>query len=456
MTVENLTEQWTKSEKASEDSYASTKQFHQVPGPTGFPVIGTLLDYFKKDGLKFSKMFEAYRQRSLQFGPIFKEKIGPIETVVVSDPDEYAKVIRSEGRHPVRRQMEPMVFYREQRDLEPGLVNSQGEHWHHLRSAVSKHMLKLQTINRFSSPVNSVAKDFVRRIHEIKDSENEVAGIETEVFNYFRHMQPLMYNLPFYKLFRTKRWIDYETHSDEVMRIGRQLFDQRISSLTPGEGVSPSSFLGQLFFNENLSATEVTGTAVDLLMAAVETTSNALLWCLYCLANNMDVQERLFQEVDSVFQLEENLSQESLTQMPLIRAVLKETFRLYPITYATSRILPRDLEVGGYNIPAGTHIQANLYGMFRDASYFPDPESFKPERWLRGNMDSNLQSLSNLIWGHGPRMCIGRRFAEMELHILLAKLIHSFKLSYTGDAVEPVLNTVMTPDRPLQISFSPR
>lgn len=58
MTVENLTEQWTKSEKASEDSYASTKQFHQVPGPTGFPVIGTLLDYFKKDGLKFSKMFE--------------------------------------------------------------------------------------------------------------------------------------------------------------------------------------------------------------------------------------------------------------------------------------------------------------------------------------------------------------------------------------------------------------
>lgn len=39
-------------------------------------------------------------------------------------------------------------------------------------------------------------------------------------------MQPLMYNLPFYKLFRTKRWIDYETHSDEVMRIGRQLFDQ--------------------------------------------------------------------------------------------------------------------------------------------------------------------------------------------------------------------------------------
>lgn len=45
-------------------------------------------------------------------------------------------------------------------------------------------MLKLQTINRFSSPVNSVAKDFVRRIHEIKDSENEVAGIETEVFKW--------------------------------------------------------------------------------------------------------------------------------------------------------------------------------------------------------------------------------------------------------------------------------
>lgn len=56
-----------------------------------------------------------------------------------------------------------------------------------------------------------------------------------------------------------------------------------------------------------------------------------------------------------------------------------------------------------------THVQANLYGMFRDPAYFPDPEVFRPERWLReANMDSNVKALSNLVWGHGARMCIGK------------------------------------------------
>lgn len=70
-----------------------------------------------------------------------------------------------------------------------------------------------------------------------------------------------------------------------------------------------------------------------------------------------------------------------------------------------------------------THIQANLFGMFRDEKLYPDNDSFKPERWLRENkMDTKLKSLSNLVWGHGARMCIGRRFAEQELHIALTKV----------------------------------
>lgn len=54
------------------------------------------------------------------------------------------------------------------------------------------------------------------------------------------------------------------------------------------------------------------------------------------------------------------------------------------------------------------HIQCNLYGVYRDSQYFPDPETFKPERWLKENqMDKDKKALSNLVWGHGARMCIG-------------------------------------------------
>jgi len=81
-----------------------------------------------------------------------------------------------------------------------------------------------------------------------------------------------------------------------------------------------------------------------------------------------------------------------------------------------------------------THIQANLFGMFRDEKLFPDNTSFKPERWLRENkMDTQLKSLSNLIWGHGARMCIGRRFAEQELHIALTKVCFRLLVTHCID-----------------------
>lgn len=71
-----------------------------------------------------------------------------------------------------------------------------------------------------------------------------------------------------------------------------------------------------------------------------------------------------------------------------------------------------------------THVQANIFGMGRDPKLFPEPEKFLPERWLRGNTSTDLRAFSNLVWGHGARMCIGRRFAEQEIYIALAKVTY--------------------------------
>lgn len=49
-----------------------------------------------------------------------------------------------------------------------------------------------------------------------------------------------------------------------------------------------------------------------------------------------------------------------------------------------------------------------MYAMFRNSQYYSEPELFKPERWLKDSgMDNNLKAMSNLVWGHGARMCIG-------------------------------------------------
>ena len=62
-----------------------------------------------------------------------------------------------------------------------------------------------------------------------------------------------------------------------------------------------------------------------------------------------------------------------------------------------------------------------VYAMCRDAANFADPDEFRPERWLREE-GRQLHSFAALPFGHGPRMCIGKRIAELEMHLLLARV----------------------------------
>ncbi|XP_022312941.2 cytochrome P450 10-like [Crassostrea virginica] len=473
---------------------SSVKPFDSIPGPKGLPVIGTLFDYMKKDGFRFNKLFEAYRQRAQVFGPIFKENIANISTVVITDPTEYNKVVRADGKYPKRHQMEPWYHYREQRNRGQGLVDLEGSEWHRVRTVVSKKMLKLKDVQDYCTDMDEVSQDFTTHLSSLRNQHNEIVGIEKELFKwsmesigtflfnsrigclrptppqetkdfvdhlqgFFKLMQPLMYNIPLYKVFPTKIWRQYVTHADNIFNIGRSLVDKealRLEQNPPVEG-EKSSFIQYMMSQKSLTENEALSTVVDMLISATETTSSGTLWALYNLANNPEVQEKLYEDTKRVLPNNETITPEKLSELQYVKAVMKETFRLYPITFATTRYLAEDTEVAGYTIPAGTHVQGNLFGMFRDSKLFPEPETFKPERWLKGSqMNQEIKALSNLVWGHGARMCIGRRFAEQEMHILLTKIVQNFRLEYNHAPVGAVLNTVMTPDRPLQISFIPR
>ncbi|XP_052687194.1 cytochrome P450 10-like isoform X1 [Crassostrea angulata] len=475
------------------DNVPLVQPFESIPGPKGLPIIGTLFDYMKKDGPKINKLFEAYRQRSNEFGPIYKETIASLSTVVVSDPVEYNKVIRIEGKYPVRSVMEPWHYYRKQKNVGQGLVNSNGPEWYKLRTASAKKMLKIQEVSEYCTDMSEVAEDFTQVLLERRNKDNEVVGLKEEVFKwamesmgtflfdsrigllglnppqqsvdfiqnlqgFFRLMSPLTFNFPFYKLFPTSEWRHFQSYADNVFRIGRSFVDKinEEKPIKPQRG-EKSSFVQHIRSQESLNENEALSTVVDLLVGATETTSNACLWVIYCLARHPEVQEKLYNETAKVLPTGEKLTADKLLQLPYVKAVFKETLRLYPITFSTSRYMDKDIEIAGYNVPKGIHIQCNLYGVYRDSQYFPDPETFKPERWLKENqMDKDKKALSNLVWGHGARMCIGRRLAEQEIHILMTKIIQKFRLEYHHEPVEAILKTVMTPEQPLLISFIPR
>ena len=113
--------------------------------------------------------------------------------------------------------------------------------------------------------------------------------------------------------------------------------------------------------------------------------------------------------------------------MSYLKAWLRETLRLYPVLSAIPRRPKEDIILGGYHIPGGTaQVEFLVHQMGRDESIFEDAEAFKPERWLR-NKDITLiesaEAFASLPFGFGTRMCLGRRIAELELHLLMARIV---------------------------------
>ena len=148
--------------------------------------------------------------------------------------------------------------------------------------------------------------------------------------------------------------------------------------------------------------------------------------------------------------------------MPYLKAWVRETLRLYPVLSVIPRRPTEDLILSGYLIPGGTAtIHFLTYYMGRDEKVFEDAEAFKPERWLRRKdvtLTEAVEAFSSIPFGFGTRMCLGRRIAELELHLLLARIVQQFEISYPPDAeeVEPLMRSVTIPDRALRVQFVDR
>ena len=92
-----------------------------------------------------------------------------------------------------------------------------------------------------------------------------------------------------------------------------------------------------------------------------------------------------------------------------------------------------------------------------EESHFAEPNQFKPERWLRGCPEHHTaHPFAAIPFSFGPRMCIGRRFAELEVQVLVVKLLQRFKLEYHHEPVGLITPFVVKPDRKIKMKFSSR
>jgi cytochrome P450 len=178
---------------------------------------------------------------------------------------------------------------------------------------------------------------------------------------------------------------------------------------------------------------------ITLMMAAHETTANALTWTWYLLSQNPEAEAKLHAELDQV--LGNRLpTAADLARLPYTRQVMAESMRIYPPAWAVERRAIEDVEIGGYTIRKGTVVLACQYFVHRDPRWWPEPELFRPERWAEPA--GSRPKFAYFPFGAGTRICIGEHFAWMEGTLVLATIAQRWRLHYdakTAPIPEPLV-----------------
>ncbi len=165
--------------------------------------------------------------------------------------------------------------------------------------------------------------------------------------------------------------------------------------------------------------------AIELLIAGIDTTAHTLSFAVGELASNPRVFQKAQSIVDKAWQSQGQINVESLKELNYIRAIVKETLRLYPVASgSTSLETIRDTVIDGIKVPQGTKVSWSMFGAGRNPEIYAQPEEFLPERWLEGDKLHN--SLPMLNFGSGYHKCLGENLAMLESTIMLAQLLWYF------------------------------
>jgi cytochrome P450 len=180
---------------------------------------------------------------------------------------------------------------------------------------------------------------------------------------------------------------------------------------------------------------EVRDEVITLLLAGHETVAIALAWAFYWLHRQPDILQRLQAELRAVGHPP---SPDDLVQLPYLRAVCEEALRLYPVVGAITRRLRQPMTLRGYRLPVGIAVGAALPLMHLDPTRYPDPQRFRPERFL----ERPYTPYEYLPFGGGVRRCVGAAFAVAEMKIILGSLLALHRFGLAEDIpVPPVPRT---------------
>ncbi|KAM3249822.1 hypothetical protein P3L10_011592 [Capsicum annuum] len=436
------------------------------PGPIGLPFIGNLHQFDSlAPNLYFWKL-------SKKHGKIFSLKFGSTTMVVVSSAKLAKEVLKTQDLVFCSR---ASLFGQQKlsyngRDIVFAPYN---DYWREMRKICMLHLFSLKKVQLFSPIREDEVSRMIKKISQqattsqitnlsnlmISLSSNIILRVafgirydeeshERKRFNFLlEESEAMLINFFFSDFFPSLSWIDkfignisrLEKNFKAMDELYEELIEQHLNPNRPKsmEG-DILDILLQLKKEKStpidLTLEHIKAIAMNVLLAGSSTTAAVVIWTMTALMKNPKAMKKVQEEIRKSIQKNGNIVNENdIQNLPYLKAVIKEAFRLYP---PTPLLIPRELmmksTLEGYEIQPKTIIHVNVWAIARDPEIWENPEEFIPERFLNSDVDFKGQYFELIPFGAGRRGCPAMTLGVASVELALSNLLYSFdwKLPY--------------------------
>ncbi|XP_047968813.1 cytochrome P450 77A3 [Salvia hispanica] len=446
----------------------SGKPKNLPPGPPGWPLVGNLFQVV----LHRRPFIFMVRDLRAKYGPIFTMKMGQRTLVIVTNSDLIHEALVKKGElfasrppdSPIR-----LIF-----SMGKCAINSAeyGPLWRSLRRNFVTELINPARVKQCSWIRNWAVEAHMKRLEE----ESARAG-HVEVM---RHCRLTMCSILICLCFGVKvsdvriRLIEAVLKDVMMMttpklpdflplltplfrrqvRAARELRRQQLECLVPlirdrrafvesgenaAEMASPkgAAYIDSLFGLEvpgrgRLGEEEMVTLCSEAINAGTDTSATTLEWALLHLVQNQEIQERLYKEIVGCVGKNGVVNEADVEKMPYLGAIVKETFRRHPPShFLLSHAVTKEMELGGYTIPADVNVEIYTAWLTEDPEMWENPSEFRPERFLTGEgveVDiTGMRGVKMLPFGAGRRICPAWSLGTLHVNLLLARMVHAFK-----------------------------
>ncbi|KAI3681658.1 hypothetical protein L6452_36460 [Arctium lappa] len=450
---------------------SSQRNSRLPPGPYPFPIIGNLLEVGNKPHRSLAILSKRYR-------PLMSLILGTKTTIVVSSPDMAKEFFHTNDQSFSGRSITEAI--RAVDHYKFSLVWSPvGDQWRRLRRITKEYLFSMQCLDASELLRRDKVRELLDHVNRCSTDEKAVNIGATTFTTILNILSMLIFSLDFSQYdsvssqeFKDTIWALMEyggkanladffpilkpldpqcivrrgsVHMKKLLSIFDKLIDQRLQTKLSSSSYNGVSSTGNDVLNlllnlkhkdeSEFSQNHLGHLFVDLFVAGTDTTSSTVEWAMAELIRNPDKMATARSELVKLMQYKNrSIEERDITQLPYLRAVIKETFRLHPpAPFLVPHEAIHDVEVYGFVVPKNAQILCNVCAKGRDPNIWSDPEKFMPERFLEVEIDYKGQYFDLIPFGTGRRICPGLNIAHRMLHMTLGSLIHKFDWKLEGD-----------------------